>query len=71
MKNAPSNGHAAPKNLLALLPNRVEHKRFGFAVQRNFFQLKGQFPRSPRETPARALQYLADQRGCSSNVFQK
>jgi hypothetical protein len=26
---------------LALLPNRVEHKRFGFAVQRKFFDLYG------------------------------
>jgi hypothetical protein len=58
-------------NELDLLPNRVEHKGFGFAVQRKFFQIKGQFPRSQREIPARALQYLAVQLGFSGNGFQK
>ena len=56
---------------LALLPNRVGHNRFGFAVQLKFFQIEGRFPRSPREVPAAALRHLASQLGLSINIFQK
>lgn len=56
---------------LALLPNRVEYNRLGFAVQLKFFQLEGRFPRSPREVPAAALRYLARQLGLSITIFQK
>lgn len=56
---------------LTLLPNRVGHNRFGFAVQLKFFQIEGRFPRSPREVPAAALRYLARQLGVSINIFQK
>jgi hypothetical protein len=56
---------------LTLLPNRVGHNRFGFAVQLKFFQIEGRFPRSPREVPAAALRYLAHQLGLSINIFQK
>jgi hypothetical protein len=56
---------------LALLPNRVEHNRFGFAVQLKFFEIEGRFPRSPREIPAAALRSLANQLGLSINTFQK
>jgi hypothetical protein len=43
---------------LTLLPNRVGHNRFGFAVQLKFFQIEWRFPRSPQEVPAAALRYL-------------
>ena len=56
---------------LALLPNRVGHNRFGFAVQLKFFQIEGRFPRSPREVPAAALRYLSRQLGVSINIFRK
>ncbi|MCP4874545.1 MAG: Tn3 family transposase, partial [Gammaproteobacteria bacterium] len=56
---------------LALLPNRVEHNRFGFAIQLKFFEIEGRFPRSPREIPAAALRCLANQLGLSINIFQK
>jgi hypothetical protein len=56
---------------LALLPNRVGHNRFGFAVQLKFFQIEGRFPRSPREVPAAALRYLARQLDLSINAIQK
>ena len=56
---------------LALLPNRVGHNRFGFAVQLKFFQIEGRFPRAPREVPAAALRYLARQLGVSINIFQQ
>ncbi len=56
---------------LALLPNRVGHNRFGFAVQLKFFQIEGRFPRSPREVPAAALRHLASELGLSINLFQK
>ena len=56
---------------LALLPNRVGHNRFGFAVHLKFFQIDGRFPRSPREVPAAALRHLASQLGLSINIFQK
>ena len=58
----------SPKEL-ALLPNRVGHNRFGFAVQLKFFQIEGRFPRSPREVPAAALRHLASELGLSINLF--
>ena len=54
---------------LALLPNRVDYNRLGFAVQLKFFDIKGRFPRTPREIPTAALGFVAEQLGLSPAVF--
>jgi TnpA family transposase len=54
---------------LALLPNRVDYNRLGFAVQLKFFDIEGRFPRTPREIPTAALGFVAEQLGLSPAVF--
>jgi hypothetical protein len=55
----------------ALLPNRVDSNRLGFAIQLKFFDIEGRFPRTPREIPTSALGFVADQLGLSPFVFQQ
>jgi TnpA family transposase len=55
----------------ALLPNRGDANRLGFAVQLKFFDLEGRFPRTPREIPTAALGFVAEQLGLSVLVFQQ
>ncbi len=56
---------------LALLPNRVDSNRLGFAIQLKFFDIEGRFPRTPREIPTSALYFVAAQLGLSPFVFQQ
>ncbi len=55
----------------ALLPNRVDYNRLGFAVQLKFFDIEGRFPRTPREIPTSALDFMAHQLGFAPSVFQQ
>jgi len=56
---------------LALLPDRVDANRLGFAIQLKFFDIEGRFPRTPREIPTVALYFVAEQLGLSPFVFQQ
>ena len=56
---------------LALLLDRIDANRLGFAIQLKFFDIEGRFPRTPREIPTAALCFVAEQLGLSPLVFQQ
>ena len=56
---------------MALLENKSEENRLGFAVLLKFFQYEARFPRSKQEVPKLVVSYVAKLLGVSPRLFKK
>jgi hypothetical protein len=56
---------------MALLENKSEENRLGFAVLLKFFQLEARFPRAKHEVPKLVVSYIASLLGLSSRLYKQ
>lgn len=56
---------------MALLENKSEENRLGFAVLLKFFQLEARFPRAKHEVPKLVVSYIASLLGLSPRLYKQ
>lgn len=57
-------------NELALLANKTDHNRLGFALLLKFFQYAARFPNHQQEMPSAVIDYVALQVGVSPQLYE-